>query len=94
MCIEQHFVALGGIRLQHKGSAGTQLQVCRQYLAPHTADEKSLLTPIELEGLPKFKSQRHKRLDQRLPTSIPPPADKLSDTAVVAVKPQRLDFLE
>ena len=92
MGVEQHFVALGGVRLQDEGPAGAQFQVGSQDLAPDAADQQALFAPVELEGFAQFESQRYVGFGQRLPASLPPAPDKGGHPAVAAVKAGRLQF--
>ncbi len=86
MSIEQHLVALRGVRLQDKGAAGTEFQVCRQNLAPHPANDQPLFAPVELEGFAQFESQRNVGFDQCLSSVLAPASNKLGDPTVIAAK--------
>ena len=58
MGVEQHLVALRRVGLQDEGTAGAQLQVRGQNLAPDAADDQMLFAPVELEGFAQFELQR------------------------------------
>ena len=92
MSIKQHLMALRRIRLQHEGTAGTQLQVSGHDLAPDPTDDQMLLAPVELEGLTQLKLQRDKGFDQRLASIASPAPDEFGDAAVVTAKARCLQL--
>ena len=60
MRIEQHFVALAGIRHQPEGATRAQLQVRNLDTPIQAANDQTLLTPVKLKGLAQRKLERHK----------------------------------
>jgi hypothetical protein len=53
MGIEQHLVALAGIRNQPKCATGAQLHVGDLDASEQAANQKTFFTPVELKGLPE-----------------------------------------
>jgi len=60
MGIEQHLMCLQGIGAQQVGAAVRQLDMCNLQLRALTAENREVLAPVELEGLPGAESQRNK----------------------------------
>jgi len=61
MRIEQHFMALGRVACQVKGTTRAQLGMRRQYFPVDTTDYQPLLAPVKLEGFAQLELERHKR---------------------------------
>jgi hypothetical protein len=60
MGIEQHLVALAGIRNQPECAAGAQLHVGDLDTSKKTADQQTFFAPVKLKGLTERKRQRYK----------------------------------
>lgn len=92
MGIEQHFVALGGVCLNNKRTAETQLEVGQQYLAIDAAYDDVFFAPVELVCFARFELQRHEGFDNGRSAAFSPASDEFGDAAVVAIKSQTLKF--
>lgn len=60
MGIEQHLVALIGIRNQLKCATGAQLHLGDLDVSKQATDQQTFFAPVKLEGLSECKRQRHK----------------------------------
>ncbi|MNF64768.1 hypothetical protein D3C84_465100 [compost metagenome] len=60
MGIEQHLVALAGIRNQPKCATGAQLHVGDLDASKQATDQQTFLAPVKLKGLTEGKRQRYK----------------------------------
>ncbi|MCY1246124.1 hypothetical protein D9M72_593300 [compost metagenome] len=59
MGIEQHLVALAGIRNQPKCATGAQLHMGDLDASEQAADQQTFFAPVELKGLAECKGQRY-----------------------------------
>jgi hypothetical protein len=92
MGIKQHLVALAGIGEQHEGAARAQLHVRHLQAPPHPGDDQPFLAPVELEGLPQLKLERHEGTPERLAATPAPVPDKVGHQRVAARIPLGLEF--
>ncbi|MOA56890.1 hypothetical protein D3C78_1809670 [compost metagenome] len=60
MGIEQHLVALAGIRNQPERATGAQLHVGDLDASKQATDQQTFLAPVKLKGLTEGKRQRYK----------------------------------
>jgi hypothetical protein len=59
MGIEQHLVALAGIRNQPKCATGAQLHVRDLDASKQAADQQTFFAPVELKSLAECERQRY-----------------------------------
>jgi hypothetical protein len=59
MCVEQHLVSLQQIGADDERTAVAKLGVRHLQLDTNAADDREILTPVELESLARCKRQRH-----------------------------------
>jgi hypothetical protein len=90
--IEQHFVALRRVGLNHKGSTGAELQMRGENLAPDTTYHQVLFAPVELEGFAQLEVERNEGFVDRCATIGTPTPDELGNAAVGACESGRLQF--
>ena len=94
VCIEEHLVALTGIRRQPERPRSTQLHVRQLQLAVHPADHKPLVAPVELERLAPFEGERHERFSTRLRMARAPRPNEVRQPRIAALVTLTLDLLE
>mmetsp|Transcript_44314 Transcript_44314/g.78330 ORF Transcript_44314/g.78330 Transcript_44314/m.78330 type:complete len:366 (+) Transcript_44314:5222-6319(+) len=92
--VEQHLVALTGIRHEPEGPTGAQLHVRQLHPVVDAADHQTFLAPVELEGLAPLEGQRHEGGRYRLTLPQPPRADEVGQPAVAAAVAHGLQFGE
>ena len=87
VCVKQHLVTLAWVGHQPEGTAGAQLHVRHLKSIVDTADHQPLFAPIELERLTQLKAQGHESVHHRMPLSVAPRTDEISDARVAAAVP-------
>ena len=90
--IEQHFVALRWVGLNHESPTGAELQMRGKDLAPDAANDQVFFAPVKLEGFAQLEVERDIGFADCGTTISPPASDELGDPAVGAGETGRLQL--